>query len=91
MLINFSISIKILLLLSETTIFGQICAQRYNLYNWLTLNWNTCSMTRFHSNKENCYRHCSRERNDQFLITESRFFSQEIVSSVFDFGNSTLT
>jgi hypothetical protein len=51
MLINFSISIKILLLLQEAAIFEQICAQKYNLYNWLILYWNTRSMTRFHSSK----------------------------------------
>jgi hypothetical protein len=48
MLINFSISIKILLLLQEAAIFEQICAQKYNLDNWLTRFWNTRSMTRFH-------------------------------------------
>jgi len=51
MLINFSISIKILLLLQETAIFEQIGAQKYNLYNWLILYWNTRSTTRFHSSK----------------------------------------
>jgi len=53
MLINFSISIKILLLLQETAIFEQICAQKYNLYNLLIFYWNTRSTTRFHFSKGN--------------------------------------